>query len=142
MGKPGSPSRTSSVSWSCADPCRVDRSQRLFFLVFSEATEQDVQLPTVDYVNEQARGYPLRRVLERLSVDVAGLAMGHFIAKVSAWFCESLVQPGNTDTVSAPEVSHGRVPAGLAHSDHGLVILVEFQSSRTSENCILKLSGR
>ena len=103
-----------------------------FFLVFSEATEQDVQLPTVDYVNEQASGYPLQRVIKRLSVDVASLAMCHFIAKVNACVCESLVQPGNTDTVSAPEMSHGWVPAGLAHSNHGLVILVEFQSSRSS----------
>ena len=113
----------------------------LFFLVCSEAFEQFVQLPTIDYVNEQARGYPPQPFIEGLGVDVAGLAVCHLIAKVYAWFCEPLVQPGNTDTVSAPKVSHCGVPAGLAHSYHGLVVFMKLQTSRTSEN-IPELSGR
>ena len=114
----------------------------IFLFVCGEAFEQLFELPSVDYVNEEACGNPLQRCVKCLSVDVAGLAMCHFIAKVNACVCESLVQPGNTDTVSAPEVSRGWVPAGWAHSDHGLVILVEFQSGRTSDNYIPELSGR
>ena len=84
---------------------------------------------SIDDVYQQTDWIPLAGFMEALNVYVGALSVGRFVDKVDVRGREDLMHPSNTSTVCAPYVSHCWIPTRLAHSNHGLVVLVECQGN-------------
>ena len=70
---------------------------------------------------------PLSGVGKPLGVDVGDLVAGVAVVEIIPVFCETFGEPRHADPMSAPYVPHSRIPTGLAHSYHGLIVLLKLQ---------------